>query len=130
MGFGQFRTELERATACSISLSEVLLARIAIHEKKRAAVRETRICQRVFRIELDRPPEHLPGVFESAPAPLVNELPPPQVVLVRLHIYGAISLDRLLLTFAEYHAKRVEYCLRDLILNREHIFHVAIEFSR
>src|SRR5688572_10984715 len=130
MRLGEVRPELERTTAGDISLVEVLLSCVAVHVEKRAAVGEAGIGKSVFRVNLDRPPEHLPGVLQAATAPLVDELSSTQVVLVRLDIHRAVPLDCLLLSLAEYHTERVEDRLRDLILNREHVFHVAIEFFR
>src|SRR5689334_14170249 len=100
MCLGQIRAELERSPTGSVALREILLARIAVHVEKRAAVGETCICESVFGIDLDCPPEHLPSVFEPASAPLMNELSPAQIILVRLHIYRAVTLDRFLFTLA------------------------------
>src|SRR6266550_8951330 len=103
MGLGQVGSELQRPSTCNVPLREILLARVAVHIEKRAAVGETCIRERIFRVDLDRPPEHLPSVLETGPTPLVNELPPAQIVLVRLHIYRAVTLDSFLFTLAQNH---------------------------
>src|SRR5688572_4567519 len=60
----------------------------------------------------------------------MDELSPAQVILVGLDVHRAVALDGFLLALAEYHAKRVEDSLRDLVLDGENVFHVAVEFSR
>src|SRR5437762_11124556 len=120
MRLGQIGPKLQSSSTRNVPLREILLARVAVHVKKRAAVGETCICESVVGIDLDRTSEHLPSVLETGPAPLVNELSPAQIVFVRLDIHGAVALDRFLFTFAQNHSQRVEDRLRYLVLNREH----------
>src|SRR4029078_6076180 len=70
--------------------------------------------------------EHLPGVFE-APAPqLMNELPAAEIVIVRLNVRARLAFNRSLLALAQDHAQRFHNRLRDIVLDRENIFDLAI----
>ena len=127
MRLGEIGTKLEGPAARGVALCKILLARVAVHVKQRAAVGEACISESVVGVDLDRPPEHLPGVFEPAPAPLMNELSSAQVVFVGLHVDGPVALYRFLLALAEYHAQRVEYRQRNFILDGEHVLHIPVE---
>ena len=53
-------------------------------------------------------------------------LPAPQVVVVGSHVLCAHFLDLLLLTLAEDDLEGLHDCLRDVVLNGEHVFHLAV----
>src|SRR5665213_2334127 len=49
-----------------------------------------------------------------------------EIEVVRLHVDDARLLDRLLLTLSENDAERLHNCLRDIVLDREYIFQLAV----
>src|SRR5687767_1550261 len=92
----------------------------------RVCVRHSRPRAGVFGVYLDRLREHLPRMLETLATQLVKALTSAQIVIVRLHVHGARLFDLLLLALAEYDAERFNDRLRDVVLNREHILHLAI----
>src|SRR5688500_11283047 len=57
---------------------------------------------------------------------MMEVLPPAQIIVVRLHILGARFLDLLLLSLTQDYTQRFYDSLRDVVLDREHILHLAV----
>ncbi len=122
----KLRLELERLAARFVRLSQVELARVEVRVEKRIAIGDARVRARILWIDLDRLIEHLPGVLETFATKLMKVLATAQIIIVRLNVHGPRLLDLLLLTLGENYAQRNDDRLRDLVLNRENVFHLAV----
>ncbi len=126
MSLGEIRLQLQRLAAGDLRLPQVELARVPVRVEYRAGVGHSRVRKRIFRIDLDRAIEHLPGVFYALAPPLMDVLPAAEIIVVRLDIDRSRLFDRLLLAFGEDHTQGLDDRLCDVVLNRKHILQLAV----
>ncbi len=99
---------------------DVLLFQLVDHA---AHVGNACVRERELRIQLDRLLEHLERKIQIL-APRVAAAA--QVVVVGLQILGRLALDRSLLLWCERDAQGLRDAPRNLVLNGEHVFHLAV----
>src|SRR5688500_16309618 len=124
--FGKLGCQLDGPAARRFRASKVGRSRVAVLVEKRAAIRDSAVSECVSWIELDRALEHLPSELMRAAAMLMEELPTPQVNLVRLHIRRGYLLDRLLFVFGQHYTQGGDNARCNLILDGENILQLAV----
>src|ERR1700681_1314286 len=90
---GQFRVEFYGLAAGDLRFLAVVIARVPPEVDERTAVGDAGIGKCVIRINDNRARKQLSGKIKALAAELVEELPPLQVVVVRLNVRRGSFLD-------------------------------------
>ena len=126
MGFGQLRIQLDRFAAGHLGFLPVVVARVPPKINERAAIRDAGISQRILRVNHDGASEKLPRKIKTLSTELMKKLASFQVVVVGLNIGCRSLFDSALFLLSEYQFQRLRNALRDLVLNGEYVFHLAV----
>src|ERR1700730_404398 len=125
---GKIGCELECFQAGDIRLNGVDGSHVEISEKNRSGDGDRRVGESVARVDLYRLLEHLYRILETLATVLVKELSPAQIIVVGVDVDGAESSHREFLALAQDHPQRLDDRLRDILLDREDVFHLAVVF--
>src|SRR3546814_17896350 len=90
------------------------------------SVRHAGIRQRVLRIDLDRLLVHAHGMQEVAPAHRVEVLAALEVEVVRGGVGCGVVLQCPTFLGAQRHLQRIDDAAGDVVLDREHVLHLAV----
>src|SRR4029077_8248323 len=112
--------------ARGVGTLKIGFAAVPVHVEKRAAVGDPGVRAGVVGVALDGTLEHAARELDAGAAELVEELPPPQIVLVCLYVLGRRLFDGTLLVLAQHHAQRLDDVPGDLFLDREHVLQLAV----
>ncbi len=127
MRFGEFRRELECALARLVRLARVHRIRVDVHYQERMAVGITCPREREVGIDIERLPEHLPRVLDIDFVKALEELPPSQVVVVRIDVRARHRTDSLPLLLGYGCNERLGDACRNFVLDGEDVFEIFVE---
>src|SRR5205814_9311264 len=81
-------------------------------------------------IELDRSLEHLPSKLDVLASPLLEQLPPAKIKLVRLHVLGRGREQPALLPWRERETQAGNDAVSDLALDCKDVFEFSVDAFR
>ncbi len=123
---GDLGSEVKRLPARGFGALEIGAAAIPVHVQEGAAIGDAGEGERVVLVDVDGSFEHATRILDPGPAPLVKELPPAQVVLVGLDVFGRRLLDGPLFALAEHDSQRFDDVAGDLVLDLENVLELAV----